>query len=414
MNRLLLVAQYEFFSNLKKPSFLFAAFGMPLFTVGIIVLVTFISASAGGEDTVAAKSVGYVDQAEVLTDPVDVPEGFTAFNSEEAARAALDDSAIDSYFVVPETYRNNGKVELYAYGNIPDDLEDTITDFLARNLVSKLESEAPSERLLDPVNSSIFMENSGRLLPDSVGGVLGLFLVPLAFVTVFMTSLQLTSNFLMSGVVEEKSNRVMEILVTSVSPMQLLGGKLLGLGLLGLLQIVIWGLMAAIGLSLGRDLEFLQSVYIPPDLIVLALVYFIVNYFLYSSLFAGIGAVTGSEQEARQIAAWFSFFGAIPLFFIFQFLTTPNGTVPVVLSLFPFTSAVSIIIRSVFGTIPPEQLIASLTIMVLTAVFITWASAKVFRWSLLMYGKRPSVRELWRVIRGNVDTGTTAASVKES
>jgi ABC-2 type transport system permease protein len=205
----------------------------------------------------------------------------------------------------------------------------------------------------------------------------------------------------------------MEILITSVTPMQLLGGKLLGLGALGLVQVGIWAVMAGGGLLLGRNSEILQSVYIPPDLLLLALVYFVVNYFLFSSMFAGIGTVTGTEQEARQWAGLFSFMAAVPMIFLFAFLLDPNGTIPVILSLFPFTSAVSIIIRSVFGTIPPEQLIASLVIMILTAVFITWASAKIFRWSLLLYGKKPSPRELWRVIRGSAEIGTTTASAQE-
>lgn len=414
MNKLLLVARYEFMTNIKKRSFLWAAFGVPLLTVGIVLLVTFITATSEAQSAVKGKNVGYVDLAGILSSPIDMPESFRAYETDAAARAALDESEIDSYFVVSETYKTSGKVAIYAYGGISDELKDTIRRFLAANLVHSLESDAPAERLLNPVDRAIFMENTGRELPDSEGAIFGLFMVPIIFIVVFMTSLQLTSTFLMTGVVEEKSNRIMEILVTSITPTQLLGGKLLGLGGLGLVQIGIWAVIAAVGFMLGRNTEFLQAVIIPPDLLLLALVYFVVNYFLFSSLFAGIGAVTGSEQEARQWAGFLSFPAAIPLFFIFQFLTDPNGPIVVILCLIPFTSAVSIIMRAAFAPVPPEQLIASLSLMVLSAVFITWASARVFRWSLLLYGKRPSPRELWRVIRGSVEIGTTTASIRES
>ncbi len=410
MNKMWLVAQHEFLINIKKRSFLWGLIGAPLFTIGLVVLITFVSASAALDGEVAGEKVGYVDNAAILVEDVITPEGFQRFDSNDAARAALDAETIDSYFVIPANYLTSGKIELYAYGSTPEPLQDAIEDFMATHLAAQVDSPLSEELLRDPVNASVVMENTGRRIGDDPAAFLGLFLTPFIFMMIFMMATQITSTLIMGGVVEEKGNRIMELLITSLTPTQLLMGKLLGLGALGLVQLGVWGIVGFVGLNLGRDTAFLSAVVIPPDLVLLALVYFILNYFLYSSIYAGIGAITGSDQESRQYAGVISILPAIPLFVIFTFITDPNGSVPVLLTLIPFTSAISMVMRAGFTIIPPEQIILSIVIMLLTTVFIMWASAKIFRWALLLYGKRVTPRELWRVIRGSVETGTVAAT----
>ncbi|MCU0511103.1 MAG: ABC transporter permease [Anaerolineae bacterium] len=414
MNRLLTVAQYEFMTNVKKRSFLWAVFGAPLLSIGLVVVITLVSTFAAGESDVDGENVGYVDPALVLAAGVPAPEGFRAYATDTAARAALEAGEISVYIVIPPVYPATGNVSIFAYGGVSDDFKREVRRWLAASAAADPSlAGAPAERLVNPTRGNIVLENSGRTLDDDPAAFLGLFLVPVVFIILFMTSLQLTSTFLMSGVVEEKANRIMEILVTSVTPGQLLGGKLLGLGLLGLFQVGVWVLAILLALLLLRGTALLSAVVIPPDLVLLMSVYFVVNYFLYASLFAGIGAVTGSEQEARQWAGLLTFPTALPLILLVTFLADPNGTIPTVLTLIPFTSAVTIILRSVFGSVPPEQLALSLGLMLATTVFITWASARVFRWSLLLYGKKPGPRELWRVIRGRAEVATTAAAIQE-
>jgi ABC-2 type transport system permease protein len=212
----------------------------------------------------------------------------------------------------------------------------------------------------------------------------------------------------MSGVVEEKTSRIMEILVTSVTPFQLLFGKIIGLGLLGLTQLVIWMAAGFVTLALGRNTTFLTGITIPPDLLVVGVVYFLLGYFLLASAMAGIGVVLGSEQESRQYAGIFGLLLAIPFFFITSFFTDPNGGVVTFLTLFPFTSPVSMILRMGFSAVPAWQLIASIVLLLLTALFMAWASARIFRWALLLYGKPPGIRELIRVIRRPPAMATSA------
>ncbi len=401
-----LVAKREFMYNLRRRSFLFAAFGAPLLTI-LIMIVAFavFDASLGGEFT---EAIGYVDQSGLLADAIDEPENFRAYDSVEAAAADLQAGRLRAYFVVAPDYLTTGAVTLYRGGDVPLTLEDVIDAFLLANLSAQLADPQIAALVQDPVSLAVRPLDTGRIIRDE--GVMGVFLAPFIFVFVFMIGSQTTSTYLMSGVAEEKSNRIMEILVTSVTPFQLLAGKIIGLGALGLMQLAIWLAAGAAVLALNRggEIAILSGVNFSPDLVLTALVYFVLYYFLFSSIMAGIGAVTGSEQESRQIAGLFGFISVIPFIFLFTFFEDPNGPIPVFLTLFPFTSPTVVILRSAFAAIPAWQIALSIGLLLLTTVLVTWASARIFRWSLLMYGKRPSLRMLAQALRPGARMQTTA------
>jgi ABC-2 type transport system permease protein len=151
----------------------------------------------------------------------------------------------------------------------------------------------------------------------------------------------------------------------------------------------------------------LSGVSFPPDLVILALIYFLLNYFLTASIMAGIGAAVGSEQESRQVAGIFGFVTAVPFFFIFTFFEDPNGAIPTFLTLFPLTSPLVVILRSAFTAIPTWQIIVSLALLTLTTLAVTWAAARVFRWMLLMYGKKVGIKTIMQALRSR-QMGTTA------
>jgi ABC-2 type transport system permease protein len=134
----------------------------------------------------------------------------------------------------------------------------------------------------------------------------------------------------------------------------------------------------------------------------------LLGYFFLASIMAGIGAVVGSEQESRQIAGIFSFVLVIPFFALVTFITDPNGVVPTVLTLFPLTSPVAVMLRLGFGSVPTWQLSLSMVLLLVTALFTAWASAKIFRWALLMYGKRPGLRDIARALRRPPTMATSA------
>lgn len=411
MRNIWLVAQHEFLTNIRKRSFLFAVFGVPILMAVIFAVVVFVQIAAE-ETGLVAESIGYVDQANVISAD---SEGFVEFDDIDLATAALDGDAIDTFFVTTPLYLQTGEVSLYSYGQISEDTRDDIEVFIVENLTNTIETDVPPERLIDPVNVDIFMESSQREL--TFEGIIGLFITPVIFAMVLLMALQLSSTFLMAGVVEEKSNHIMEILITSITPYQLLAGKLLGLGALGLIQILIWIVVGLVGVSLGGNIEFFSGIALPLDFILIVIVYFLLTYFLYSSLLAGIGAVMGSEQESRTIAGAISLLIAIPFFFFSVLILNPESPIFTALIYFPFTAGMTYMMKFPFVQISIWEVLVSLSILAVSTVIVTWAAARVFRWALLLYGKKPNLFTIFRVITGNQEIGvrpTTSAEMEKS
>ncbi|MFN8449432.1 MAG: ABC transporter permease [Anaerolineae bacterium] len=404
MSRTWLIIKHEYLTNVRRRSFLIGAFVVPLISI-VLIGVVFGLVINNETDVTRVGTVGYVDLSGVLAQQIDKPDYFRTYDTEEAARAALEAGEIGAYAVVDPNYMNNGEVRAYSNTGLPAALGDVFDTYLRANLSSGLDPVI-ANRLKDPVETSIKTLDNGRVIKDSA--IAGLFILPIIFVMVFMIASQTTSGYLMSGVVEEKTNRIMEILVTTVTPFQLMFGKIIGLGLLGLTQLAIWIIAAYITLALGHNTSFLSGITIPPDLLVVGVIYFLLGYFLLACVMAVIGVVIGSEQESRQYAGIFGIVLAIPFFLITSFITDPNGGVVVFLTLFPFTSPVSMIMRMGFSAVPAWQLIASIGLLLLTSLLMAWASARIFRWALLLYGKRPGVRELIRVIRRPAGMATSA------
>jgi ABC-2 type transport system permease protein len=410
MLKIWLVARREYLDNLKKPSFLFAAFGLPLIIIAGMALSMFL-AMRGDVSLDEYGLVGFVDRAEIVPAgyaPADYPDLFTAYAGEEQARADLDEGRITAYFVIPEDYFESGRIQLYSYDSVPTDLNREIRRMLVAGIDSRINAELPVDRIVSPVGDlSILVQDSGReLTTESIPVML---MLPMVFAFVFSLATQVTSSILMSGLVEEKSNRIMEILVTSITPVQLLGGKIFGLGLLGLTQLLVWVMALFVVLTFGSRFDFLEGVVVPGDLIVVAVVYFILGYFLMASIMSCIGVLSDGEQESRQYAGVLSLLLFIPFFFIVTFMTDPNGPIPVALSMIPFTAPMGMVMRAGLGAVPLWQLLLSSGILLGTTLLAAWLSARLFRWGMLRYGKKFSLRDLFNVITGRARIDTTAA-----
>jgi ABC-2 type transport system permease protein len=415
MNKMLLVVRREYLFNLRRPAFLFAVFGVPIFTFAMWAII-FLLVGANESDVESIGTVGYVDNAAILTDPVypaDVPlERFLAYPDEAAARQALDEKAIGAYFIIPENYLTTGRIESYSYIGLPEALRDSWKAFLLANLTRRLDPGVEIERIQDPVNMVIRAQDTGRTLTEA--NLPALIFIPLIFAFLFFMSSGTTSGFLMNGVVEEKTTRIMEILVTSVTPSQLLFGKIIGLGLLGLTQMVVWFGAGFVLIRFGQGLPALNGVEFPVDLMLIMLAYFLLSYFLLATLMAGLGVVAGSDQESRQYASIISLLFIIPFFLIASIIEDPNGSVALIFSLIPVTAPMTMLLRLGFSSVPTGQLIASLLILLLTAVLVAWASTRVFRWALLRYDVRTTLREILSVIRRPTrDVAVSAAHSSE-
>jgi ABC-2 type transport system permease protein len=418
MNKVFQIIKHEFLTNLKRPSFLFSVFGVPIMMI-VIFLIISLAESSGAVTFEQFGQIGFVDNSsnQVTADNAaapDYPDLFQRYTDDENARAALDAGEIGGYLAIPENYMQTGQVEFFTYQDSPSDLNTAIEQFMLANLTANSDVPLPVERLRDTDDMTIQDVNDARNIASKDGVFFSLF-IPVIFTFVLVMSSLTTGGFLMQGLVEERTNRVIEMLVTSVRPMQLLIGKMIGLGLLGLLQVVILLAAAVLILNFGGDLAFLEGVRISTNLIVLALVYYVLAYFLVAALMTAISVMTNSEREGRQISGFITIPFMIPYFAMFAFFADPNGTAAQILSYIPFTAPMAVLIRVGLTEVPLADILISMAIMVVTIVVLTWAAARIFRWGLLLYGKKFNVRELLRVIFGRHDTlPTTTPAVSTS
>jgi ABC-2 type transport system permease protein len=209
-----------------------------------------------------------------------------------------------------------------------------------------------------------------------------------------MVSIFITSGYLLQSVTEEKENRVVEILLSSVPALPLMAGKVVGLGAAGLTQVAIWVGTAMVALPLINQ-QFALSISIPVVTLILAVVFFALGYLSYGAIYAAVGALSPGAREAQQYASFFGFVAVIPIVLLPLFLSDPNGAAPFVLSLLPLTAPASVLAVLALSDSPPWLLIAaSLVSQVAFVVVAIGAAGRIFRATVLLYGVRPSVRRI--------------------
>jgi len=198
-------------------------------------------------------------------------------------------------------------------------------------------------------------------------------------------------------VLEEKENRTLEVLMTSIAPRQLLAGKIIGLGVVALLQLLIWAAIG--GIILGRGQELLNNtVDLPWTVWLLMLAFFLLGYLFYASLMAGIGAISPSVRELSQLAILVSVPAIIPILFIPSLLSKPNGTLAIVLSVIPFTAPSTMMMRQAMTSVPLWQTLLSLGLMLVAVAVTLNVAARLFRATTLLIGARLSLRGVWRAL----------------
>jgi len=214
-----------------------------------------------------------------------------------------------------------------------------------------------------------------------------------AFVMLLFFGLQISGQMLMQSVIEEKNSRIMEVLLSSVSPKELMRGKILGLGAVGLTMIVLW---AAVGYTAARLRNF--DVASLPN-VGYMLVFFLLGYAFFGTLMATVGSVCNSEKEAQQLLMPIMLPLVFPLMVWFYIAQRPDSTFSRVLSVIPFTVPMIMMLRIAIQTPPASQIMTSIIVMLISIWACLRASTRVFRTGVLMYGKRPSLKEILRWVR---------------
>jgi len=282
----------------------------------------------------------------------------------------------------------------------PDEIQWAMKSFLLSNLLEGQTSLEIAERVKAPLQLySIRLDETGNVATEQ-GGV-GAFIIPFLFGFLLIIAIFSSSGYLLQGLGEEKENRIMEILLSSVSTRQLLTGKVLGLGAAGLVQMVIWLLSAVFLVRLASTTigGVLSTLQISGNLLFLGIVYFFLGYLLFAVLMAGIGAIGATARESQQMSMLIIMPVWIPAWVSFLFIEDPDHIVNTILTIIPITAPMAVFMRLGTSGIPTWELIVSITLLVVSILGALVLAAKVFRTFLLIYGKRPRLGEIIRCLR---------------
>ncbi len=420
LQKIWLIAKREYTYNFRRRSFLFTAFGIPLFTIGIMVIVMG-AVTNSIEDIGRYKQVGVVDQANILVDQankpvIDFPKPFVLMTSTQEADTALQAKTIDGYYVVPPDFMSNAHLDSYNRPELSlnEGLDARAIDVVKRALAAHVGSTDLAARLQNPLNK-LDIYRLGNPQPLQESALLAVFFLPMIFGMLIFISITTTSQFLMSGMAEEKENRMMEMFITSARPLEMLWGKILGLGALGLTQMIVWaviglGFASSQGtLNLGQTLTDLQ---ITPGTLISLFVYFILGYLMFGAIMAGVGAMVSAEQEGRQLTGMLSLFGILPIALIVTYINDPNGPIPTIMSMFPLTSPVGMILRMSWTNVSTAEILLSMAILAVSVFGMIWLAARIFRLGMLSYGRRLGIRDIVQAFREGRRSIVTVAEVR--
>lgn len=412
MNKTWTVLKTEFINTVTRRSFILTLILVPLIPAVILGIMSLIGSDQPitwtgtpmPSDPGEIISEGYLDKANIISG---IPEWMgedrlIAYDQEAQARQAVLSGEISGYFVIQPDYLESGSIRYISQDFNPMTSLDTtwmINALIQYNLLGG--DQARLEAYQNPLQVKYV-----DLAPDDVEAGIDMsnpvaFYIPYGMTMLFYVLIVTAASLMMNSVAKEKENRVMEVLMSSVKPRQLLTGKILGLGLVGLLQLVVWLGSSLVLLRLGGStLQIPPEIQLSPAILLWGMVFFILGYLVYATLMAGVGALVGTVKEASQATFLIILPILIPLMMVGAIINQPNALLSVILSLIPFTAPNTIMTRMAVTPIPLWQLLLSIALLILTIILLLRAVAGMFRAQLLLTGKKFCLGLLIRALLG--------------
>ncbi len=439
MNKILLIIQREYITRVLKKSFWISSLLAPILITAIYAIPIWLAMKDK-----EVKRVEILDLSGLWkkSDLVDKEVEFTFITGKEQdLKMTFAAKGYDAFVSIPEDVLRNPKgVHIYSAKNIGMSLKGSVEKLIQNKvrhellLKAGISSQIYESTQVDIDSKTFTVSTDGQETSSSSGGAM--ILAGIMGLVLYVTLL-LYGSQVMNGVIEEKSSRIIEVIISSVKPYQLLLGKIIGVGLVGLTQFLLW-IVLTIGLTqvtsqwyggkvkdnltqikqvesgkqgilisksaeespMSEVTKVLESTNIPM-VIAAFLFYFFVGYMLYSSLFAAIGSAVESATEAQQ----FTFIVMIPIilsFLMAQYtMQDPDSQIAFWASMIPFTSPINMMVRLPYG-VPGWQLVLSMSLLVLGFLGCSWVSARIYRVGILMYGKKVTWKELgkWLFYKG--------------
>ena len=391
MLKIWLVAEQQFRKDVFKRSFLLAILALPLF-LGFMIAMGWLSETMQQQST----ALGYVDPGHALTQPPANADGkitLLPFASATQARAALDEGQIDAYYLLPVDYPHTRQTELVYSSQLDSAAVRAFNELVRRNLLAGQEAQVADRALAGP-EIIIRATDRGRETPLSAPG-LGTFL-PLMLALLFAFLVMTVAATLMETMAAEKQNRTIEIVVSSISPSQMMAGKIIGVVGMALLLAASW-----VALMLGfawfgatvMGWDWLRGIAIPCRDLALVILVAVPSFLCIAAAMVALGATIVDTQEAQQIGGVGFLIIFMPIYLFFAFGNSPNGPLAIAFSLFPPTAVTTLAVRSIFMQVPALQFLAAALVALVCGVLLIWLAGKLFRANMLRYGQG---LRLWR------------------
>jgi ABC-2 type transport system permease protein len=414
MKKILTVARWEFIEKIKTKAFIISL----ILTPAIIIFFSIAPTLLSGKESDTIKIIGIIDTSGIYFKPI--KENLAEYTIEKNQPAYIlinfnggyKNIKVDSLKKNADQNVIQGKIEGYILINnggtdsvnveyrskSVGSFKDTqrFSDaFNNARIKEKLKAEGINPVIMDFITKnvgikSVKLEESGK---ESKTDFLSTFFTAFIFIMLFFMMIMLSGQMLVRSLVEEKSNRLIEIIISSCTSDELLTGKILGLGALGLFQILIWAAIAAALLG-ASVIPFAAFHNILPMFI-----YFLLGSLFFTAIFVGVGSMVTTEQEAQQITTYLSFILILPIVMILPLMENPHSILINILSFIPLTLPTTMILRLNITRVPFSIIFITVTIMLVSIYFTIKIASKIFRIGILSYGKRPSLKELGEWIR---------------
>ncbi|MBI5215899.1 MAG: ABC transporter permease [Ignavibacteriae bacterium] len=412
MNKSWMVARWEYIEKIKSKAFIISLILTPLLMVGMGVVPSLLALKEDSDSRV----IGIIDQSGQLINELNelLAEKYTLKNgkpnyvllpitfsgdiesSKKEADRMIIKEEIEGCLIIGRNILTDTLIEYRSQnvGNIKltERMNRAVRDIVTEK---KLKAEGLDPNLIKkfftPIElKGIKLSKDGK---EEEAGFESIFFTAYGFMMMMFILVLTSGQMLVRSMLEEKSNRVVEVLMSSCSPSELMAGKIIGLSGLGLTQIVLWAIFGAV-----LSLKF-GSLPITLSHSLLTFVYFILGYVFYSAVFVTLGAPISTEQEAQQVTSYITMILIMPIMFAFAVLQNPNSMLAKILSFFPLTTPTMMALRIPIQTPDTWELIVTMIIMVLSSVGMMWIAGKIFRTTILLTGKRPSLMELIQIVR---------------
>ena len=394
MRKLVTIMREEYRRHVLRKQFI-GVLLMPLIMIGVGTIVGFIIVTSTQGDK--ALPAGLVDPAGVLPAAV-VSDGITFTRmAPAAARAALETGSVSAIYVLDPDFRANGKVTEQYWKDRPDSDIRNAFERSARDVLLTGVSAQTRARLT--AGADFIYETPDRSRHFGKDNILG-FILPLVIGIAAVIAITFGGQYLLNAVIDEKENRTIEVMLSSVTPVELMGGKILGLTGVVFTQLAVWAAGAGLAFALLRDkIPLLRTVDLPPSFFAMMPVMFFLQFLLFAALFAAIGSAMVDQKQGQQFAGPLTLLALTPQFFLPALLIDPNGAIAIALSLFPFTAPYTLALRYGMTAVPLWQPGLAIVIEVLAAAGAIWLASRIFHIGLLRFGQKVPLSDLFDAVR---------------